>query len=86
MLRKKYAVNVKLQSSINESLAIIQASSTPPVRKFTEPHTTSAKQSDDEQLTNMEEPKKEMTEDEKMRKLRKSFEALERPVTAVRNM
>lgn len=33
MLRKKYAANVKLQTSINESLVIVQASSTPSVRK-----------------------------------------------------
>lgn len=84
MLRKKNASNVKLQSSINEMLTVMQTSSTLSVRKNKEPQITSAKHSN--VTTKTEQPKKEMNEDEKMRKLRESFEAMGKPVTVDRNM
>lgn len=76
MLRKKHASNVKLQNSINNLLIRMRKSFSLPVRNFKENQIASTK----------DQPKKEMNEDEKMRKLREVVEAVDEPVIIDRNM
>lgn len=83
-IKKKVQNRIQMISK-NEPCATSVVSS---VQKFKEPQTTVKHNGDRKVAAEMEhkQSKKDMDEDEKIRKLRESFEAMERTVTIDRNM
>lgn len=97
MLRKEKAGNLKLQSSINEALVCVDkifkkesyATTVASSMKKIEELQSMTKQKNARKVSSEMEHKQwknEMDEDEKIRKLQKSFEAMEGMITIGRNM